>query len=142
MVAFRKGDFSARLPTGWSGVQGRIADLFNEIVKMSERRLQQAAEVARIVGKEGRSRQRMATGGFIGSWAEEIDALNTLMDDLARPTTEITRTIGVVAKGDAGLTMALEVDGGGRCKANSCTLQSVSTERSSSLPSSPRRSPA
>ncbi len=33
------------------------------------------------------------------------------MDDLARPTTEITRTIGAVAKGDLGLTMALEVDG-------------------------------
>ena len=111
MVAFRKGDFAVRLPTGWTGVQGRIADLFNEVVEMSERRAQQAAEVARIVGKEGRLRQRIPTGGFIGGWAEEIEALNTLMDDLARPTTEITRTIGAVAKGDLGLTMALEVDG-------------------------------
>jgi HAMP domain-containing protein len=33
------------------------------------------------------------------------------MDDLARPTTEITRTIGAVAKGDLGLIMGLEVDG-------------------------------
>jgi HAMP domain-containing protein len=33
------------------------------------------------------------------------------MDDLPRPTTEITRTIGAVAKGDLGLTMGLEVDG-------------------------------
>jgi hypothetical protein len=79
MVAFRKGDFSVRLAMGWSGVQGRIADLFNEIVEMSERRSQQAAEVARIVGKEGRLRQRMATGGFTGGWAEEVEALNTLM---------------------------------------------------------------
>ena len=111
MVAFRKGDFAVRLPPGRSGVQGRIADLFNEVVEMSQRRAQQAAEVARIVGKEGRLRQRIPTGGFIGGWAEEIEALNTLMDDLARPTTEITRTIGAVAKGDLGLTMALEVDG-------------------------------
>ena len=66
MVAFRKGDFAVRLPTGWTGVQGRIADLFNEVVEMSERRAQQAAEVARIVGKEGRLRQRIPTGGFIG----------------------------------------------------------------------------
>jgi hypothetical protein len=36
MVAFRKGDFSVRWATGWSGVQGRIADLFNEIVEMSD----------------------------------------------------------------------------------------------------------
>jgi hypothetical protein len=68
-----------RLATGWSGVQGRIADLFNEIVEMSEHRSQQAAEVARIVGKEGRLRQRMATGGFTGGWAEEVEALNTWM---------------------------------------------------------------
>ena len=53
----------------------------------------------------------MATGGFVGGWAEEVEALNPLMDDLARPTTEITRTIGAVAKGDLSLTMALEVDG-------------------------------
>ena len=104
MVAFRKGDFSVRLATGWGGVEGRIADLFNEVVEMSERRAQQAAEVARIVGKEGRLRQRIPTGGFSGGWAEEIEALNTLMDDPARPTTEITRTIGAVAKGDLGLT--------------------------------------
>ena len=44
MVAFRKGDLSVRLPTGWDGVQGRIADLFNEVVEMSERRAQQAAD--------------------------------------------------------------------------------------------------
>jgi hypothetical protein len=66
MLAFRKGDFSVPLPTGRSGLQGRIADLFNEVVEMGERRAQQAAEVARIVGKEGRLRQRIPTGGFMG----------------------------------------------------------------------------
>jgi hypothetical protein len=95
MLAFGKGDFSVRLPTGWSGLQGRIADLFNEVVEMSERRAQQAAEVARIVGKEGRLRQRISTGGFMGDWAEEssiVSRMNTvgiedprsaLRDDLA-----------------------------------------------------------
>ena len=53
----------------------------------------------------------MATSGFVGGWADEVEALNTLMDDLARPTTEVTRTIGAVAKGDLGQMMALEVDG-------------------------------
>ena len=53
----------------------------------------------------------MASSGFAGGWADEVEALNTLMDDLARPTTEVTRTIGAVAKGDLGQMMALEVDG-------------------------------
>ena len=111
MLAFRNGDFSTRLPIGWTGVEGKIADAFNEVVAMSERRARQAAHVARVVGKEGRLRQRMATSGFVGGWADEVEALNTLMDDLARPTTEVTRTIGAVAKGDLGQMMALEVDG-------------------------------
>ena len=111
MLAFRNGDFSTRLPIGWTGVEGKIADAFNEVVAMSERRAREAAHVARVVGKEGRLRQRMATSGFVGGWADEVEALNTLMDDLARPTTEVTRTIGAVAKGDLGQMMALEVDG-------------------------------
>ncbi len=98
MLAFRNGDFSTRLPIGWTGVEGKIADAFNEVVAMSERRAREAAHVARVVGKEGRLRQRMATSGFVGGWADEVEALNTLMDDLARPTTEVTRTIGAVAR--------------------------------------------
>jgi methyl-accepting chemotaxis protein len=35
----------------------------------------------------------------------------TLIDDLVRPTAEVARTIGAVAKGDLGQSMALEVDG-------------------------------
>ena len=37
--------------------------------------------------------------------------MNTLLDDLVRPTTEVARTIGAVAKGDLGQSMELEVDG-------------------------------
>src|SRR4029078_4970110 len=34
-----------------------------------------------------------------------------LIDDLVWPTTEVTRAVGAVAKGDLGQSMALEVDG-------------------------------
>src|SRR6202012_4902449 len=37
--------------------------------------------------------------------------LNTLIDDLVWPTTEVTRAIGAVAKGDLSQAMALEADG-------------------------------
>ncbi len=111
MLAFKKGDFTTRLPAGWTGVQGKIADAFNEVLSMSERRAKEAARVSRVVGKEGRLTQRMAVTGMVGGWADEVDALNTLMDDLVRPTTEVTRAIGAVAKGDLGQSMAIEVDG-------------------------------
>ncbi|MDZ4813041.1 MAG: HAMP domain-containing protein [Pseudomonadota bacterium] len=56
-------------------------------------------------------RQRMLLPGSLGGWAQDVGFINTLMDDLVRPTTEVARTIGAVAKGDLGQSMELEVDG-------------------------------
>ena len=53
----------------------------------------------------------MAVPGVTGGWVDEIQALNTLIADLARPTAEVTRAIGAVAKGDLGQSIVLEVDG-------------------------------
>ncbi len=110
MLAFRDGDFTQRLPPEWTGVPGKIADSFNEILVTSERRAKEALRVCQAVGKEGKLQQRMTLTGVSGGWAEEILAHNTLIDDLTRPVAEITRVIGAVAKGDLGQSMVLEVD--------------------------------
>ncbi len=46
------------------------------------------------VGKEGRLKQRLAMSGAVGGWAVRSESINTLIDDLVRPTTEVARTIG------------------------------------------------
>ncbi len=53
----------------------------------------------------------MNVPGAVGGWADEVVSLNTLIADLVWPTTEVTRAIGAVAKGDLTQAMALEVDG-------------------------------
>src|SRR5437867_7827721 len=111
MIAFRDGDFTVRLPSDLVGVDGKIADAFNEIAAVSERRALETARVSRTVGKEGKLKQRMTVPGVVGGWADEVAAVNMLIDDLVWPTTEVTRAIGAVAKGDLGQSMALEVDG-------------------------------
>src|SRR5687768_8020453 len=111
MIAFRDGDFETRLPTDLTGVNGKIADVFNEILAVSERRATETTRVCRAVGKEGKLKQRMAMPAISGGWADEVIAINTLIDDLVWPTTEVTRAVGAVAKGDLGQSMALEVDG-------------------------------
>ncbi|HEY2573842.1 MAG TPA: HAMP domain-containing protein [Verrucomicrobiaceae bacterium] len=111
MLAFRNGNFGVRLPAGWSGVYGKIADAFNDLMAMNERRARETARVSLLVGREGKLKQRMTLTGLHGGWADEVQALNELFDDLVRPTVEVTRTIGAVAKGDLGQSMALEVDG-------------------------------
>src|SRR5207244_12242332 len=46
-----------------------------------------------------------------GAWEEQIDAVNGLIDDLVRPTTEVARVIDAVADGDLTQKMALEIEG-------------------------------
>src|SRR5215212_2281671 len=111
MLSFRGGDFSARLPTNLMGLEGKIADAFNDIVTFSDRRARETARVSKLVGNEGKLKQRMHVPEALGGWADEVSAINTLIDDLVWPTTEVTRAIGAVAKGDLGQSMALEVDG-------------------------------
>jgi CheY-like chemotaxis protein len=111
MTAFRDGDFSAHLPDDRTGTDARIAEAFNRALAHKDRISREMSRLSASVGKEGRFRQRMSLPGATGGWARTVDALNALIDDLVRPTTEIARTIGAVAKGDLGQSMELEVDG-------------------------------
>src|ERR1700712_5165327 len=111
MLAFRDGDFSVRLPADWPGSEGRVAEAFNQCVAHESRISHEGARLSSTVGKEGRIQQRMAFPGAIGGGAEKVESINSLLDDLVRPTTEVARTIGAVAKGDLGQSMELEVDG-------------------------------
>jgi HAMP domain-containing protein/CheY-like chemotaxis protein/signal transduction histidine kinase len=111
LLAFAGGDFGARLPNDWSGMDARIAEAFNQSIANADRITGEAARLSNTVGKEGRLMQRISAPGAMGSWAAQVDSLNTLIDDLVRPTTDIARTIGAVAKGDLAQPMELEVDG-------------------------------
>src|SRR6201989_545247 len=111
LQAVRDGDFSARLPSDHTGLAGKIADTFNEIVTSNQRLAQELARAGQIVGKDGQTRHRMASDRRSGAWGEMEGSVNTLIDDLLWPTTQVTRTISAVAKGDLQQTMSLQVDG-------------------------------
>jgi HAMP domain-containing protein/CheY-like chemotaxis protein/signal transduction histidine kinase len=111
LIRFRDGDFSTPMPADLVGIDGKIADVFNDILAVSSRRTAETARVCRVVGKEGKLKERLRVPGAIGGWADETNALNTLIDDLVWPTTEVTRAVGAVAKGDLTQAMALEADG-------------------------------
>src|SRR6185436_19137748 len=111
MLALRDGDLSQRLPASWSGVFGKIATACNDVAALNDRRVRENQRVCQAVGKEGKLKQRMRVPGAAGAWADEVVQFNTLVDDLVWPTTEVARTIGALAKGDLGQSMALETDG-------------------------------
>ena len=111
LQAMRVGDFSVRMSGNQVGLLGKIADTFNEIVASNERMAQQLERVGHVVGREGKTRQRVKFGLSSGAWSEMETSVNTLIDDLLWPTTEVTRAISAVAQGDLLQTVRLDVDG-------------------------------
>ncbi|HEV2300508.1 MAG TPA: HAMP domain-containing protein [Stellaceae bacterium] len=111
LQAMRRGDFSVRLPGDQVGLGGKIADTFNEIVASNERMAQQLELVGQVVGRDGKTRQRVKFALPDGAWGEMEASVNTLIDDLLWPTTAVTDAIAAVAKGDLLQTVRLDVDG-------------------------------
>src|SRR5207302_133009 len=44
-------------------------------------------------------------------WSASVEAVNSMIDDLVRPTTEVARVLGAVAEGDLSQKMALTIEG-------------------------------
>ncbi|MEX2142724.1 MAG: HAMP domain-containing protein [Pirellulales bacterium] len=110
LTALKRGDFTVRLPGEWTGLAGKVADAFNEVIERNERMHHELGRLSRAVGKEGRIGERASTSAFSGSWKASIESVNALVSDLVHPTNEIARVIGAVAKGDLSQSMGLEID--------------------------------
>src|SRR5262249_18612640 len=111
LIAFKKGDFSVRLPVNQVGLAGKIADVLNDIFELNESMANEFSRVSTAVGKEGRIGQRASLIAGSGGWASCVDSVNSLISDLVQPSTEIARVIGAVAQGDLSQKMSLEVEG-------------------------------
>ena len=111
LQAMRVGDFSVRLQGNQTGLAGKVADTFNEIVAGNQRMAEQLELVGQVVGREGKTRKRVKFGLLHGAWGGMEASINTLIDDLLWPTTAVTRAITAVAQGDLLQTVRLDVDG-------------------------------
>jgi len=111
LQAVRGGDFSARLPGDRTGIEGKIADTFNDIVAANALMAAELKRVGSAVGKKGQTRQRVRFLPLPGKWGEMGSSINELMDDLLWPITEVTRAVSAVAQGDLLRTVPLEADG-------------------------------
>ncbi len=111
LQTMRDGDFSVRLPGTWTGLPGKLADTFNEIVSSNQQIAHELKRVGQVVGKEGKTRERTQFHQPRGAWGEMEISINTLVDDLLQPNTEVTRAIAAVAQGNLTQTVRLDVDG-------------------------------
>jgi len=111
LLAFRRGDFSVRLSPNLSGLDGKIADAFNEVLETSQSLARELERINFTVGTEGRLSQRANIGDVAGSWKDSVENVNNLITNLVHPTSETARVIGAVAKGDLSQSMAIDHEG-------------------------------
>ncbi len=104
------GDFSARLEPR-EGQLGQVMERFNDLAVLNERRTRELVRASRVIGREGRMTERLDEVSADGDWGVGAEAVNSLIDDLVRPTTEVARVIAAVAEGDLSQKMALEIAG-------------------------------
>jgi len=111
LIAFKRGNFSVRMPVDQTGLEGKIADALNDVLEINQKMVSEFARISRAVGKDGKITQRASIGSVTGAWADCVESVNSLIGDLVQPSTEVARVIGAVAKGDLSQNMSLEVDG-------------------------------
>ncbi|MCX5400158.1 HAMP domain-containing protein [Streptomyces sp. NBC_00102] len=107
LLAMRDGNFRRRLTVSGDGPLTEISAVFNEVADRNLHLTGELARVRRVVGREGKLTERLETGACEGAWAAAIDASNELVDDLARPVSEVGRVLSAVADGDLEQRMEL-----------------------------------
>lgn len=110
LLSLNRGDAGKRLPAEWTGLAGKVADAFNQVIEMNEHLAEELGRLSLSVGKEGKIAQRLVLPETKGFWRESVAHVNGLIDDLVHPTSETARVIGAVAQGDLSQLMALEID--------------------------------
>ena len=92
-----------------AGGLGRVVALQRIRQNLAAEKLTHAGTEAARRLLDGRMTERATLPGLYGSWSESIESVNSLVDDLVRPTTEVGRVIAAVAQGD--LSQSVKVEG-------------------------------
>ena len=90
---------------------GKVADRLNEIIGANQALGDELERVSRVVGKEGKLSQRVSFKGTDQVWGSCIESVNSLIEDLVRPSNEMQRVIGAVADGDLSKKVSADVQG-------------------------------
>ncbi|WP_176724621.1 HAMP domain-containing protein, partial [Streptomyces sp. DfronAA-171] len=107
LEAMRDGNFRKRLTVSGDGIMAEIAAVFNEVADRNLHLTGELSRVRRVVGREGKLTERLETGVLEGAWATAVTASNALVDELARPVSEVGRVLSAVADGDLEQRMEL-----------------------------------
>ena len=80
LTALKRGDASVRLPAEWTGVPGKVADAFNEVVELNERMARGARAAVAAWSARKASSSSAASLGDVARLLARLGRLGQLAD--------------------------------------------------------------
>jgi signal transduction histidine kinase/CheY-like chemotaxis protein/HAMP domain-containing protein len=106
------GDFTVRVAdrAGSAELQPVVRGV-HQLLDENHRFLAELGRLRRVIGQDGRMTERARIEGDERAWESGRVAVNDLVDDLVRPTSEIARVITAVAQGDLSQKITVDAKG-------------------------------
>jgi signal transduction histidine kinase/CheY-like chemotaxis protein/HAMP domain-containing protein len=124
-----QGDFDARPRVRPSDPLAReLVEGVDRLLADNRGFVEELERLRRVIGEDGRMTER-AQPETVGPWERGARAVNELVDDLVRPTSEVARVITAVAQGD--LSQKLTVDAKGEILELESTINTMVDQLSS-----------
>src|SRR5260370_1357117 len=111
LIAFKKGDFSARMPAERTGVAGKITETPNDNLDLNQKMVIELRGISRPVRAEGKLGGQAFVTGVAGTWKDLTESVNSMASNLTNQVRNIAGVTTAVAKGD--LTTRITVDAQG-----------------------------
>lgn len=111
LQSLEAGDFTVRAPGNLDGALGEIALSINRLAAKNQALTEEMLRVSNAVASEGRLNERVKLQKATGAWDTHVASINSLIDELTRPTAEISRVIQAVAAGDLSQKITVEAKG-------------------------------
>ena len=99
------------MPVHWTGVAGKIADGSTRSSAPTRRSATSWRGSAASSARRASSPSASSFKGTDQVWGDCIESVNSLIEDLVRPSNEMQRVIGAVADGDLSKKVTADVQG-------------------------------
>jgi signal transduction histidine kinase/HAMP domain-containing protein/DNA-binding response OmpR family regulator len=105
------GDFGARPDLRPQDPDAReLVAGIHQLLSNNQNFAEALERLRRTIGEDGRMTERAHSDG-VGPWDRGVRAVNELVDDLVRPTSEVARVITAVAQGDLSQKITVDAKG-------------------------------
>ena len=82
LIALRNGDFSVKMPTNLTSLEGKIADTLYEVLETKKAFIGSVVKICKTVGKEGKIDKRIDFETGHCDWSLIAESINEFIEDL------------------------------------------------------------